>query len=548
MKRFLALFLVLLMIPVAGLALEPSDVTELIHADRLTEEPVTLRVMARINSAVETWKENTVMLEYENKTGVHIDWIEVNDAEFNQQVQLTLASGDTPDIILGQVGSALLQTYGAAGVIMPLNDLIENYTVNAKRQLAEAVGIKDAVTAPDGNIYSLWQSVENTNESIYNKQFLFLPWFNQYSEATGAGMPETLDEYRAMLEYFRDNDMNGNGDATDEIPMLGNMQAAHEGGSLSGFIISAFQLWNCNAHYHLTDDGEVVYEANTDAYRDALRYMNKLYEDGIYPEEDFILNLNDYRAIVNATTPEDIIVGLAAAPFYMRCITHSIYNRAYLDFEALPPLKNYYDPNVREIYKWFESLTVPQAVICGSCEHPEIAIQWLDYWLGDEGSMLTTMYGIKDRDYVWTDEFPSMAGNKPSLLITSTLENSGNKDVPAHTAVPNYISKALFESSAADMNSAGRSYHDWRADMAYEPYGVLGNVPRVVWCADEDILLEYQELSVAFGDYVRASMASFVLGKTDIDDDAAWQAYLDELEAMGLERYLEIIPQYLGKK
>jgi hypothetical protein len=36
------------------------------------------------------------------------------------------------------------------------------------------------------------------------------------------------------------------------------------------------------------------------------------------------------------------------------------------------------------------------------------------------------------------------------------------------------------------------------------------------------------------------SPARFVTGNQDIDDDAQWQAYVHELEQMGVERYVEI--------
>ena len=222
----------------------------------------------------------------------------------------------------------MLQSFGSTGTILPLNDLIENYSYNAKKQLAEKPRLKELMTSKDGNIYTLWGVQEVPNEAIWNKQFLFMPWFEKYSEATGATLPETLDEYRAMLEYFRDNDMNGNGDSNDEIPLLGNYFSAIEGGSSMGFIMSAFQLWNCYDYYHITDDGELVFEANTQAFRDGLSYMNKMYEDGLYSEEDFILTLNDYRAIVNVSSPDEMIVGCAAAPFYSRAVTQSIYERA----------------------------------------------------------------------------------------------------------------------------------------------------------------------------------------------------------------------------
>ena len=67
-----------------------------------------------------------------------------------------------------------------------------------------------------------------------------------------------------------------------------------------------------------------------------------------------------------------------------------------------------------------------------------------------------------------------------------------------------------------------------------------------MWCADEELLAEYSELNTTIGEYVRSSYASFILGKTDIDNDADWQAYLDGLESLGLSRYLEVLNTYYG--
>lgn len=43
---------------------------------------------------------------------------------------------------------------------------------------------------------------------------------------------------------------------------------------------------------------------------------------------------------------------------------------------------------------------------------------------------------------------------------------------------------------------------------------------------------------------IRRSYTEFILGVRDIDDNAVWQAYLNELNDMGLERYLEVCDEY----
>jgi putative aldouronate transport system substrate-binding protein len=544
MKKLLALVLVLLMMPAASLALTISGVNEF----PIVDEPYELTIMAVVNANVDTWKDNETMKWYEEKTGVKVNWIEIADGgDVANQARLTLISGDTPDIFMWWFAdTSMIQTFGSEGSIVALNDYIDQYSYNAKKQLEEDEYLRKMITSTDGNIYTFWRVQYNPNEMIWNKQFLFMPWFEKYSEATGAGIPETLEEYRAMLEYFRDNDMNGNGDNTDEIPLLGNATAAIEGGSSMGYIMNAFQLWNCHDYYHITDEGEIIFEAITPEYRDGLSWINKLYEDGLYSEEDFILTLNDYRAIVNAASPENIVVGLAAAPFYMRAVTQSIYNRAYIDFQAIPPLKNYKDENVRETYMRADGMVYPQTFICSTCEHPEIAVKWLDYWLSEEGLMRTDRFGIEGVDWEWSDKFPGLDGEKPSIEIHSTLSNAGNTTVPACTGVPIYYSHELFLKTANDPDSVNRVLNEYRSHEAYAPYAVKGNIPQVFWCSDEDILAEYSELNTTIGEYVRAGYASFILGNTDIDNDADWQAYLDGLEGIGLSRYLEILPIVLG--
>lgn len=545
MKKLLALAMVMMLVLVSpALALTVSGVNEF----PIVDEPYELTIMAVINANVDTWKDNATMKWYEEKTGVKINWIEIADGgDVVNQIRLTLISGDTPDIVMWWFpDTAMLQTFGSEGTIIPLNDLIQEHSYNAKKQLEEDDYLRRMITSSDGNIYTFWRVQYNPNEMIWNKQFLFMPWFEKYSEATGAGIPETLDEYRAMLEYFRDNDMNGNGDTTDEIPLLGNAGAAIEGGSSMGYIMSAFQLWNCHDYYHITDNGEIVFEAITPEYRDGLSWINKLYEDGLYSSEDFVLTLNDYRAIVNASSPDRIIVGLAAAPFYMRCVTQSIYERAYIDFQAIAPLKNYYDENVREVYMRADGMVYPQTFICSSCEHPEIAVKWLDYWLSEEGLMKTDRFGVEGVDWEWTDEFPGLDGKTPSVAVHSTLSNAGNTSVPACTGVPIYYTNELFLKTADEPGSVNRVLNEYRSHLTYAPYAVYGNVPQVFWCADEDLLAEHSELKTTIDEYVRAGYASFILGNTDIDSDADWQAYLDGLESIGLSRYLEILPQVLG--
>ena len=69
----------------------------------------------------------------------------------------------------------------------------------------------------------------------------------------------------------------------------------------------------------------------------------------------------------------------------------------------------------------------------------------------------------------------------------------------------------------------------------------MDSFPAVAWCDDADLITEQAELQTTIENAISTAYAEFVLGRKDINDDAVWQEYLDNLEDLGLERYLEVV-------
>ena len=86
------------------------------------------------------------------------------------------------------------------------------------------------------------------------------------------------------------------------------------------------------------------------------------------------------------------------------------------------------------------------------------------------------------------------------------------------------------------------------AAQAYEPYYVNHHTPDIVWCDDEEATLAVSDYATMINDYIKTKDTQFVMGTADINDDAQWQAYLDELNAMGLEDYIANLEVYYGLK
>lgn len=75
----------------------------------------------------------------------------------------------------------------------------------------------------------------------------------------------------------------------------------------------------------------------------------------------------------------------------------------------------------------------------------------------------------------------------------------------------------------------------------YEPYAADGEMIVPPLSYPSSVAAELTEIQTTLADYVREMIARFVTGDADIDSDAEWNAYLRELDAIGIDRYLEIM-------
>lgn len=151
----------------------------------LTEEPATLRVFAPALSDTDLEK-NGFTEWYEEQTGVTVEWLLApSGQDANQALNLLMASGDYPDVIMFELTPAQQMLYGQQGILVPLNDIIEAHGSMTKQVFETFPTLQDAVTAPDGTIYGLPEANEccHSSQSIY----IYKPWLDKL----GLEMPTT---------------------------------------------------------------------------------------------------------------------------------------------------------------------------------------------------------------------------------------------------------------------------------------------------------------------------------------------------------------------
>lgn len=541
MKKLFAWVLTLCIVCSAA-SLAHADELKLKYLDESlypVAEGAELNVWCGQNGNVADYEVNPENAALEKLTGVHVNWITApgTPADWNVMYNLHIASGNYADIYMNGLSTADIIEY-ANDVFIPLNGYIEN-TRWIKEYLEAMPEIREAITAPDGNIYSLWHYLPQTGDQNQDanpyKLWVYKPWL----EASGMDMPQTVDEFRDLLRYFRDHDMNGNGDSTDELPMFGSFAFDHDGSDPTYAIMQAFQLTPSNFLW-ADEDHNVSCVAVTDGFREGLRYLNGMYEEGLIPEDIYALTLNEYRDVVNVTRQEDQVVGVAAAPYWMRFVTVSIFGeRAYDEFTYLPVLKK--DANTPAQTYTRKSAIGLSGVVTTACEDPQLAIDWIDACIDPEISC-ADFYG-NEGEY-WTRV--SEEGALP--IVQMAIPGKDLKDNGAQNAhcfgnsvfpcVPNTYIQTAYEagSTAEKMDVIQRA-----ANADYMAAGVSDFMPAAAWCTDSDLLSEKAELQTDIENAISTAYAEFILGRKDVDDDATWQAYKDELENLGLSRYLEVV-------
>lgn len=267
MKKVLALVLTLMVVfsSTAVLA-EKSDL--LYFEDGLEISGMGIHFNNYLTGFDETYFFPTIL----ERTGarIDIDWRVATD--YGTQVATTLASGNLPDILVaGEYGIMSLVSEGAIVALDDYLDLIPN--------IVEAVG-EDRMAKwrqADGHIYTIPTIVDVPgSQSVMIRQ----DWLDQL----GLELPTTWDEWLTVWRAFRDNDMNGNGDATDEIPLA--LQMGDDGRRCMASLMNAFGIRaSSDTQFCVLDDGTytVVYEHPR--YLEFLEAVQGLYAEGILDQE-----------------------------------------------------------------------------------------------------------------------------------------------------------------------------------------------------------------------------------------------------------------------
>ncbi len=497
----------------------------------LTEKKTELTVFVPKQANIENFETNEFTKWYEEQTNVKINW-EVASGDPTQALNLKLASGDLPDIIYGFGFSKAQQLlYGQQGVFQDISDEIEEHGFYIKNMFESRPDIKEDLDV-NGAIYGL-PRVEESPYAVYpGCVWVYKPWI----EKLGGELPTTTDEFYEFLVKIKNTDLNENG-KNDEIPFAARGVTGTEG--LERFLMNAF-VSTADARISVID-GKVFFCADKEEYREGLRYMNKLYKEGLIYEDSFVVDRTRLTSIGEDKTP--ILAcgtGLWAGMFTI----YGSESWRIADYVSLAPLEgpNGFRQSVQRDTDYGSNV---QFVVTNACENPDLAVKWVDWFYNEENRVKAHNkagfrpakegeIGIDGQPALWAQE-----PVPPNTTGVTTVQN---------TAWNNF--GVFYKPLETDLRTANLeegprrvSENRYEAFMQHKECGVDVMLSDPLM-NEEDAAL-YADYSVTIQNLIDTAFVEFVTGTRSIEND--WDAYIKSLKNAGLDDYLKLIRKYVEK-
>ncbi|CAG7651386.1 hypothetical protein PAESOLCIP111_06305 [Paenibacillus solanacearum] len=491
----------------------------------ITRQKTMLRVMVRGSGNVENFATNEFTKWLEEKTNIQIEWEVAPEQTYQEKLNVTLASGDYPDVLLNMGISPNKQSiYGKDGVFVPLNDYIEKYGVETKKMYAQVPYAQELMTLPDGNVYALPQ-INECYHCAYGQKM----WINQaWLDELGLPMPVTTEQFYETLKAFKKRDPNGNGKA-DEIPLAGAINGPSA--SFEHFIMGAFIEKDNSLKY--IRDGRIQVAYSQPEWKEGLHYLNRLYEVGLIAAQSFTQDRNQLKQL--GTSPGFEVLG--AVPAQNPTVFLEPDSPRMKQYVALPPLRG--TEGVRSTAYNPYAMAYGTYVVTNNARNPAAAFRLGDFLLSEEATMRST---IGRPGLEWDKASPGELGLDGRQAKWKQLVTFGKlQNVHWAQYGPSLRTNAYRLSQYADPKYPLEIMLYNETQHKYEPYRMdpSKSVPPLFFTSEQAEELTHIEKAIT--DYRTEFFAKAVTGAIEIESE--WPHYLSALDKLGLDRVLALYQQ-----
>ncbi|MWV46077.1 extracellular solute-binding protein [Paenibacillus sp. HJL G12] len=316
---------------------------------------------------------NVIWKEFEKRTNTKLDITWLSPSTSEEKINVMLASGDLPEVtFVESLVNPQLQKMIQQGVFWDLTPYIKDYP---------------NLSAP--NLEEMW-----TDSKVDGKNIVIPRYYPSYGggafpilrkdwmDKLGLQTPTNMDQFFDVLKAFKEKDPNGNGQA-DEIPYAANPDTL-------GFVYGVFN--GVQGQWKLKDD-KLVPVITEDASRDAVLWIKKAFEAGLFPKDFAIMKYSQTVDLIRGGNSGGTSQSMNHAWVTGSKIREVVPTADYMPITYLQNAGgDQYTPSGSPYYGvYLIPKKVPEAKV-------KKILEFFDYAYGKEGNELAT-YGIEGVHY-----------------------------------------------------------------------------------------------------------------------------------------------------
>lgn len=487
-------------------SVETSTSSEFTGYPVKTEDTLSVwSVMFRPQSSYSSWKDSPFHTGLAKETGINVEWqYPPAGTDNNQALNLLVASGNLPDIMMFWIGSDA-QRYIDEKVIMPLNGLLEKNSPNYWAMLQDNKHFDKTAKTDKGDYFGYLQVRETEWAATYVGPVVRKDWLSE----NGLTEPTTISEWDKVIRTFKDKY------GSMLSFRLGRMSPGISGafGSFGGFIET----------YYIDNNGNIQLAQAQPEWKNFIAQMHNWYADGLIDPD--VITLDDAGVRTKALNNKSGI-SITSMANLTNWIADAKKENTGAEWTGIQyPAINKGDivPTIQT-----EDVIVPTgAMITTACtgKKLETAMRWLDFGYSDKGSLYWN-YGTEGTSY-------TMQNGKPVFtdLILKDPEGTG-------VVLEKYIGTAAnaIGIQATDMvkqkndPASVAAVDQWLLNQEASKYLLPAGLSQTT-----EEINQIGAISNQISTYVQEMALKFLTGKEPIEN---YDKFVDTLKEIGLDKVL----------
>lgn len=449
---------------------------------------------------------------WQEKTGVDIEFQHPAIGQVTEQFNLLMSKNTLPDVLeyswLNYPGGP--QKAIEDGVIIPLNDIIDEYCPNFKKYLEENPDIDRMIKTDDGTYYS-FPFIRGSEVLLYNTGVMIR---QDWLDELGLERPETMDEWYQVLTEFK-----------DKKGATAPFTYQYSYNSLTDNNPFAFANEAPRGFYR-NDDGTIHFGAVEDGYKAYLQTMNQWMKEGLLDMDLVTLTSDQVSAkITNGSAGASF--GWAGSNMGNWMASGTATNPDYL----LTPTKYPVTEKGKKPQFGRRENNYPgsgSAAITTSAKDVELIARFLDWGYSEEGHMMFN-FGEEGVSYEIIDGVPTytdLIKNNPDGL---TLGGAIASYTRANYSGP-FVQNEAYIGQYYALDSQKETLDVWSDTDAKKH-----TIPPITPTIEES--KELAQIMNEIGTYRDEMSMKFILGTKSFDE---WDDYVSTIQKMKLDRAVEI--------